>query len=80
MNLHCWWFGCERHPQDPSPIGQAGCMRCEGYIEYSDLVGDTRHNRFMDRLRSICFFFYRPKCPYCGRRFGCDESVDHIPF
>lgn len=80
MSPRCWWFGCERHPQDWAPPDTSSCFRCGEYVEYSDLVGDTRHYRFMERLRAIGRFFYRPKCPDCGRRFGCDESVDHIPF
>lgn len=81
MSLYCWWFGCERHPDDWSPPDASSCFRCGGYVEYSDMVGDTRHHRFMGRLRSIRHFFFRRKCPDCGRRFRrCDEGVDHIPF
>lgn len=81
MSLYCYWFGCERHPQDPSPPDAVSCVRCGGYVEYSDLVGDTRHYRFMERLRAIRFFFFRRKCPDCGRRYrACDETIDHVPF
>lgn len=80
MTPYCWWFGCEQHPLDPTPVGER-CHRCGGYVEYGDRVGDTRHSRFMGRLRSIRSFFWPRKCPDCGHRWqACDESVDHIPF
>lgn len=81
MKLRCWWFGCERHPQDPSPPDAVNCMHCGSYVEYSDLVGDTRHHRFIDRLKSVRNFFWPRRCVDCGRRWRpCDESIDHIPF
>jgi hypothetical protein len=76
MNLICWYFGCEQHPQDPSPPEVAYCWRCNRYVDYGDTVGDTRHNRFKSWLKGL----WPRKCQDCGHRFKCDESVDHIPF
>lgn len=81
VRLRCWWFGCEPHPQDPSPPDAVSCVRCAECVSYSDLVGDTRHYRFMQ----FCSLFswrrlFPKKCPSCGNRYRCDERVDHIPF
>jgi len=83
MNLLCWWFGCERHEQDWRPYEEQTCMRCDGYIEYSDRVGDTRHKRFKDALLSAYRTVVPSKCRDCGRRWRkCDDAVFHddIPF
>lgn len=79
MGLYCWWFGCERHPEDYTPPDYVCCVRCGENVTYSDLVGDTRHYRFMD----LCAKFsprrlFPPKCPDCGHRYRCDDSVDHF--
>lgn len=80
-NTLCWWFGCEPDPRDPAPPGYLECRRCGEFVEYSDLVGDTRRARFK---RWISYWLFRKwwprQCPFCRRRFSCDESVDHIPF
>ena len=79
--IRCWWFGCERHQQDPSPPDNTHCMHCGKWIEYSDLVGDTRHNRFKEFCARFSLRRLFPKrCPDCGRRYKHDESIDHIPF
>lgn len=81
MNLRCWWFGCERHPDDWSPPDASSCFRCGGYVEYGDMVGDTRHNRMKDRLLSTYRMFWPKRCTDCGRKWrACDDSIDHIPF
>jgi len=82
MKLLCWWFGCYVHEQDPRPVNEATCARCDGYVEYSDLVGDTRHERLMSFLRGIVRKVWPRKCRDCGHRFKCDERVEHddIPF
>lgn len=79
--LRCWWFGCVMHPQDWSPPDAAHCVDCGEIISYSDLVGDTRYSRFV----AFCARFswrrlFPQKCIDCGRRYRCDETVDHIPF
>ena len=79
--LRCWWFGCEQHPQDPSPPDSVSCMHCGGYVEYSHLVGDTRHSRFMESCARFSWRMLFPrKCVDCGHRYKCDETVDHLPF
>lgn len=82
--LLCWWFGHVQHDQDPAPPEQARCCHCDTPIPYSDMVGDTRHARFVDILRTVWWWMFRkwwPKpCSDCGRRFGCDETIDHLPF
>ena len=79
--IRCWWFGCEQHQQDPSPPDNALCIHCGEYIEYSDLVGDTRHSRFKEFCARFSWRRLFPKrCPDCGRRYRHDESVDHLPF
>lgn len=79
--LRCWWFGCAAHIQDSSPLDELQCMRCGGVLDYYDLVGDTRHSRFMDFCRQWGWRRLWPKrCTDCGHRFKCDDSVDHIPF
>lgn len=81
MNIRCWWFGCERHPEDYSDPDTVACVHCGGHVTYSDLVGDTRHYRFMEWLaRFNPRRLYPPKCPYCGHRYKCNQFVDHIPF
>lgn len=78
MSLHCWWFGCQKHPQDPAPVEFVACFRCGECIDYSDLVGDTRHYRAMQMLaRFNPRRLWPRKCIDCGRRFKCDETIDH---
>jgi len=81
MSMHCWWFGCEMNPQDPSPVEEATCMHCGELISYADMVGDTRHGRMMDRLHRALRLLWPKRCTDCGRKWrACDENVDHIPF
>lgn len=75
--LYCAWFGCEPHPLDFNPPDQVRCRRCHDCISYSDLVGDTRHYRFMERL-SVLWRWWPRKCPDCGQWRG--HSNDCIPF
>ena len=77
----CWWFGCKSHPQDPSPPEHLLCIRCKRTVPYGDMVGATRHRRFMDFCRWWFFRKWWPeKCSDCGRRFSCDNTIDHLPF
>jgi len=83
MRLWCWWFGCDAHSQEcyHRDDDMFQCMRCGDEASYSDMVGDTRHNRFKNAARYWLWRKWWPvKCCDCGHRFGCDESVDHIPF
>jgi len=80
--LRCWWLGCEPHPQDPAPPDFLECQHCGEIVDYGDLVGDTRYNRF----KAWCYYWlFRRWCPVkcgdCGRRWrDCDDAIDHIPF
>ena len=76
--LYCWWCGCASHPQDPSPPDELTCKRCGEFVTYADLVGDTPYYRMMDQINYVKSLWR--KCPDCGRRFGHDNNVDHIPF
>jgi len=79
--LHCWWFGCEPHPQDQSPPDSMNCMYCGGYVEYGDFVGDTRHYHFLAFCERFSWRRLFPKrCPDCGHWYKCDENISHIPF
>lgn len=81
MNLTCWWFGCDSHPDDPAPVEFLECQRCSKIIDYDDLAGMTRCNMAKDWL--IYYFFRKwipEKCTYCGKRYGRHDDADHIPF
>jgi hypothetical protein len=79
--VRCWWYGHEQHPQDSAPPDEATCMHCGEYVPYGDMVGDTRHNRLMERLRYWLFRRWIPsKCPACGGRFRCLQDCDGVPF
>lgn len=81
MNLLCWWFGCEVHPEHSAPVDRSRCMRCDGPMSYEDLVGLTRHRLTREWLRYWLFRRWWPKkCSDCGGRWKHDESVDHLPF
>jgi hypothetical protein len=59
-------------------------MHCGEYVPYSDMVGDTRHNRAIDSLHRVWWHIvgrWLPhKCPACGERFKCKTDCDGIPF
>ena len=87
----CWWFGC-RPQYEPDRDGFS-CSRCGAWdVRYSDLVGDTRHNRMIEHLMDFMkrFIRQRPKyqqqCDMCGKVFDkqCGSRVtsceDCIPF
>lgn len=81
--LRCWWFGCEREPDDSTPHDYVRCKRCGECIDYSDLVGDTRHKQFMDGFYGAFRTVIPKKCSQCARRWRkCDDAVFHddIPF
>lgn len=82
----CWWFGCSPiYEAEHHGSGTMPCERCGAPdTTYSDRVGDTRHHRMVERLRSIKWMLlesWRPKpCPACGQRGNCDDDCDGIPF
>lgn len=79
--LRCWWFGCEAHPQDPAPPEYLHCMYCDSVLDYSDMVGDTRHNRAKAFATYWLWRKWWPmKCPCCGGRWRHNETQDHLPF
>jgi hypothetical protein len=84
VRLRCWWFGHEQHPQDYTPPDEATCMHCGEYVPYSDMVGDTRHNRAIDSMHRVWWHIvgrWLPhKCHACGERFKCKPDCDGIPF
>ena len=72
----CWWFGCDGQYQSDSDA--MPCRRCGAVeTELSDLVGDTRHARFCERV-----MFWRwivpTKCKCCGKRWGKHKGC--VPF
>lgn len=71
-NVICWYFGCKQ--DNASKDSEFTCGRCGGYVEYSDLVGYTRHRRLMERL----FGWFPKKCNDCGKRFGNHDGC--LPF
>jgi hypothetical protein len=83
--LKCWWFGCEpdylawRHYMPATPCLRCGAPDCD----YADMVGFTRHYRFMRRLEAIRYWLFRRwmprKCPDCGKR-KYKACPDCIPF
>jgi ribosomal protein S27E len=79
--FYCWWYGCQQHEQCSAPSEEATCYCCGKTVNYSDMVGDTRHYRFtvwMHRLSPSRIF--PKKCPDCGNRYKCDDTIDHLPF
>jgi hypothetical protein len=81
IHLMCWWFGCDAHPQEycHRNDNMFQCVRCGEEASYSDLVGDTRHNRFKECLLYWLWRRWFPsKCSDCGKRFG--DHSDCIPF
>lgn len=81
MKLRCWWFGCEKHPQDCAPPDRVTCMYCNECISYADLVGDTRHYHAINYMHRIYRFIWPKRCNECGHKWtACDNNIDHIPF
>lgn len=79
--LLCWWFGCEpdyiarAYNHDATP-----CTRCGAHdVSYSDMVGDTRHHRFVEAL-SFWKRWLPARCGDCHKRFGDHSKCDDIPF
>ena len=80
-NFRCWWFGCEPHPQDKTPVEYIECRHCGYPVDYESMVGITRYNQFKDWCAYWFFMKWIPKkCECCGGRWKHDDSVDHIPF
>lgn len=85
MKLLCWWFGCHPRPHSFYGARYEICWRCGEEVPYSDLVGDTRHNRAKQWANYWLFRKWFPeRCRACGRRWKCNESISHedadIPF
>lgn len=81
VKLHCWWFGCEIHPQDPTPVEYVTCVNCGEIVSYSDMVGDTRHYRAADFLKRLIPRWPQIRCKQCGGYFGKHADADcDIPF
>jgi hypothetical protein len=75
----CWWFGCEPHPQDPTPAEYAQCQRCGEIVTYEHMVGITRYNAAKGWLRYWMFRRWWPSpCVDCGKRFGHHHEC--LPF
>ena len=87
--LICWWFGCDPDWDFYYHTGKIArpCLRCGADdTNYADQVGDTRHNRFKDRLARLIaplrFRYWFPKpCATCGLRDGhAPTCADDLPF
>ena len=81
MNIKCWWFGCQ--PGKSQQIDYNDyviyCKRCGYEADYSDLVGDTRHNRFKTWFKYWVYRKWFPaKCIDCGKRYGSHKHC--LPF
>jgi len=87
----CWWFGCKPDNEnavfdtDEYSYGwRTPCMRCHiTDVDYADLVGDTKYNRFKTWFNYYLYRKWWPeKCVDCGHRYKCDENIMHdtIPF
>lgn len=78
----CWWFGC-----DPVTVFEGyevdefrwHCGRCDCVdVRYSDLVGDTRHRRFVRWITAPARWLRpTPKCTDCGLS---EDRCDCVPF
>ncbi len=86
-HIRCWWLGHEKHQQDPTQYEDATCMHCGeqlAYASYSDMVGDTLHNRFFGWLGWLRWSMFRRwfprKCQECGKRYGHADDCDDIHF
>jgi hypothetical protein len=76
--LICWFFGCIWDQQDTAPLEYLECKRCGGFVQYSDMIGDTRHNRLKEYLLHFFRIFVPGKCIDCGKRYG--DHSNCIPF
>ena len=74
MKILCWWFGCKPQSEHAPDWSAPPCRRCGGWVDYADLVGDTRH----ERLKAWLFGWWPRKCKDCGKRFGNHD--DCLPF
>lgn len=79
----CWWFGCLPDYERGDASGAdyvVPCHRCKAHdTSYADRVGDTRHNRFMGRVRYWCWRRWWPaRCRDCGHRSG--DHSQCLPF
>jgi hypothetical protein len=70
--LICWWFGCipdkESHYDIECDGWMTPCTRCRATdCLYSDLVGYTRHYRFVEFCQHWILFGWVPRrCRDCG--------------
>ena len=81
VRLRCWWYGHEPHPMDTAPPDETTCAHCGEYVPYSDMVGDTRHNRTVGCMRYWLWRRWMPeKCAACGAWLGHRDNCDGIPF
>jgi len=68
----CWWFGCDPsgehhydygHEEYRQHCGRCGCLD----VDYADLIGDTRHRRFVRWITApVRWLRPTPKCKDCG--------------
>lgn len=78
--LKCWWLG---HDPDYTGSNNTHCKRCDLWdVDYYDLVNPGgKYQRIKDFFKYWFFRKWFPKkCSDCGKRYKCDESIDHIPF
>lgn len=83
--LICWYFG---HKVDSHAFGHDGdcylwfCHRCgKEDIDFYEAAGPRRYDNTLFFLRYWLFRKWFPaKCMDCGRRYKCNDSVEHIPF
>lgn len=84
-NPICWWFGCNPdygYPCELAPSYVVPCTRCGAPdTDYSDRIGDTRHNRAVQWAMWWLWRKWIPaRCSDCGRRFGKHEHCEDLPF
>ena len=79
ISVRCWWLGHEPDYFDQKP--EPDCIHCGRSISYDELVSDCRQRRVLAMARHWLLRKWWPaKCGDCGRRFKCDDRIDHIPF
>lgn len=70
--LICWWFGCRPSKNSHFDYECDGwmtpCTRCgSADVDYADMVGETRHRRFIEFCRRWLLFGWVPRrCRDCG--------------